>query len=153
MKKLTILERVLKIIRIPRTEYNPEIEKLDQIIAEWDGQYLQHLIDAIFDGFEIDLSNRKKLNANIMRWIDQDMYDYLRIKVGQSYINEFGDTLTKEKGFSVNIRAEIRNIDAPGSVNTCLFEELRDAKAWIDHRRIDHNRITSPTTWKLKSKE
>lgn len=145
MAKLTTLERILKVLGISRTEYNPEIEKLDQIIAEWDGQYLQHLIDAIFDGFEIDLSNRKKLNASIMHWIDQDMYDYLRMKVGQSYINEFGDTLTKEKGFSVNIRAEIHDSDAPGSVVVCRFERLRDARAWIDAQR------GMETDWKLES--
>ncbi len=144
MKKLTTLESLLKVFRIPRTQDDPEIEKLDSIITEWDGEGLQHLVDSIFDGFEVDLVNRKKMNAKIMDWFDQDTYDYLRLKVGQGYINEFGDKLTREKGYAVNIRAELMDVLAPGASTMCRFERLRDAKAWIDGQR------KWICTWKLK---
>jgi hypothetical protein len=131
MKKLTTLEQVLRVFRVERTEEN--IEKLDKIIQEWDDPYLQRFVDRVFDSF--DVTPQPGMNGKIMAWIDHDMYEYLQLKVGQSLINQFGDTLTKEKGYAVNIRADLKNVHAPGSVTICRFEHLKDAKAWINDER------------------
>jgi hypothetical protein len=136
MKNLTTLEQILKIFRIPRTEDGIEIEKLDLVIAHWDGQSVDRLISAIFDVFKYQIfsnlneSDRKRIYARFMTWINQDIFDYLRMKVGQTYINEFGDELTREKGYAVNIKASLQ--EQPGYFRIARFEKLGDAKAWIN---------------------
>jgi hypothetical protein len=145
MKKLTTLEQILKVFRIPRTEDDPEIERLDRVIAEWDDVYMEHLTDAICREFGFSPGTRNKMRDKLLAWMDQDTYNYLRLKVGRGYFNEFGDTLTREKGYAVNIRAELVNLPTPGARAVKRFERLRDAKDWIDEER---KRLTY---WKLQN--
>lgn len=133
MKDLSVLEQILKLIRIPICEEKTEIEQLDRVIREWGGEYIQPLADAIFDEFQIDLKARRKMNPKLLDWIDQDMYDQLRLRVGQYYINEFGDTITKEAGYAVNLKAGYNERD--GMFRIQSFEQIRDAKNWIDEKR------------------
>jgi hypothetical protein len=65
--------------------------------------------------------------------------------VDQSYINEYGDTLTKIKWYAVNIKAGYKEED--GTYRIRHFENLTQAKAWIDGLREQE------TTWQLDPNE